>query len=270
MNNKTCIGFLCHIINDETIYRYNKLKKEAPEYYDIYWIINDSNYDFKSYNNINFIVIPSVDELKSKYKKVYYLYEKENDDFINSGYHFDCGLNFIEFRKVIRHYKYYWFIEYDVYMHNFNELFTKYDNDNYDVITSNISTLEETYDVRKYSEVYLYNSNNLYNIINYPIQLQYHAFYTISRLSDDILDEMMEYHKGYNFTFFEDLITMIAIHKGYKIKNNDFCNNNGYNDGSNSWSENYVKDEYFNSNIIIHPIKLEKHINELEKLWKPI
>lgn len=274
--NKQCILYLCQDICEESIYRYNKLLQEKPNNYDLYWLIdNNKFYTNLDTESINFLSIIDNNDKKKKYTKLYYSWEKPND-IENSGKHYNCILNYIEAYNKIPSYDYYWCIEFDVYMHNFADLFNYYDNIDYDNISSHlVNNVPNCYSDNNNPVKSLFNVNNIYNINRYPVQFT--AFYSISRLSNRLLKLCLDYYKGGNFGFFESTITMLTIYNNLSITTlNDYFisvtpENKSYlfqvDVSSNSWGYHITKkyiDYFLQFNKIIHPVKMDMNIKTLK------
>lgn len=274
--NKHCILYLCQDICEETIYRYNKLVNEKPNNYDIYWVIDEDKYDSNvTYKeDLNFLPIIDNEDKKEKYTKLCYAWENSND-MENSGKHYNCILNYIEAYNKIPSYDYYWCIEFDVYMHNFADLFNYYDNLEYDNVSSHLMNKVPNCYNNNPMKLKLFNINNIYNADKCPAQFS--GFYSISRLSNRLLKLCLDYYQGGNFGFFESTITMITIYNNLSITalNNNFISvtpeNKSYqfqvDVSSNSWSYHVIKkyrDYFLSFNKIIHPIKLSISIKELK------
>lgn len=260
---KEFIGFICQKITPETIRRYMKLQREKCQSQDLYWLISEGSWKGDLPEDIQFIILPNNESLKRKYRKINYSGEWELQDPYN-GWHFNVVLFFIEAYLKNSLYDYYWFIEFDVFMKDFHELFLGYQDSKDDVLASNICKHQLTCNISYY--------NNKYNLIDYPTQ--YKGFFVICRLSKRILEDLVKYYlQDKYFGFFESIIMMITIEKGYSFecfsvkKFIGGSRNRIGNLSTVSWDKEFIYgwlDKLINSdkNYIIHPIKLDKNIDD--------
>lgn len=267
--SKQCILFLCQDICKESIARYNKLNEEKLGEYDLYWVIDEDK--IKHIYGINFIKTISNSKKKKKYRKLKYAGE-ELYDILNTGTHFNCILNYIEAYMQIPSYDFYWCVEFDVYMKDFNNLFISCDNFTYDnICTGFVKSPLTCYRINEKGQRYCYNYNNKYNLNDYPIQ--YKGFYTIFRLSNKLFKLVYDYYASGYFGFFEQTISMITMENNMSVGTlNRFVIGDDFieNWTSNNWNPKRINTIAYSllteyGNIIIHPIKLDKPFSDFDE-----
>lgn len=152
---------------------------------------------------------------------------------------------FYTIKKDSLYFKYYWFIEDDVYSHNFDtfiDLFKFYDKFDSDLIASEIKNKDEAKDWYWWSDSQVISS--LYTV---------KSFNPICRISISLLKHIELYRQtNKGFCFHEVLFPSICKQKGLTII--DYTNNDLI--GSIQWkpitNKNEIKD-----NKIYHPVKIK-------------
>lgn len=142
---RTAVLFLCHIVNEETMFRYNLLKKACNELgYDLYWAIDGEN----RYGKENLPV-------DVEYHK--FSFSQYSADYPFIIYNNGCGgkrnnaanAATITFHQSnLNKYDYVWVIEYDAcYVGEWRDFFRKNQDSDADLITSNfICSIRNMYD----------------------------------------------------------------------------------------------------------------------------
>lgn len=279
---KNCVLFLCQEINEEYIYRYNKLKNSIPDNYDIYWICQNPVKN----KNINFFKSKSDNELLETFGKVRYAWEHEDefydyDKYVKGGFHYQCILQYLDFYISNLNYDYYWCIEYDVYMHDFSDLFKFTDQDNSDLICSNLvsQSFLNGYEFIRWNNQFIKNINNPFYKYKSSCQIS-KAFFSCCRISNEYFNIIYNFYKQKYCVFFEYGLVMLAIENNMKITDlinynlvedrsltdRDKVNNNSL---SNTWDQKRLEQIFpdvfdtenhiikLNTNIIFHPIKYD-------------
>lgn len=244
---KYLVTFICHIINEETIKRYNIIKHGLPEGYDI--------------------VFCSPTYLKSDMEDFVCLNLK--DCFWK---HIKCHIRnelcYIGIYDKYPEYDKYYFIEYDVIFNKNNTIdkwrtfFNKYDEKNIDLLCTHYNKYNRSYNLAVWKYVFLRRIEKC----EVDVNLLYFGFLPICMLSNSLLKDIKLYYSNNDDSFFEYLIPSLATYKNYNI----YCIDDDYiqtdkniidsahhkiNHGSVSW---YQEDKsVYDDNILIHPVKLE-------------
>lgn len=249
---KYLVVFICHIINEETINRYNIIKNGLPQGYDIIFCsptpvkfgdnelviienficLNLTNWSWKHSTNLG--------RNELCYINVYNIYPKYNN---------------------------YYFIEYDVMFNKqnssdkWNSFFNKYNEMDIDLLCSHYNKYNVLYSKTMWTPNFLYEVEK-----NINTDMLYFGFLPICMISNRLLNDIKCYYNNNSDSFFEYLIPSLATYKKYNIYsiNKDYIQmdktikrtpHHMVNYGSVSW---YVENKsIYNDNILIHPVKLK-------------
>lgn len=259
---KTAILFLAHFVDDSTVYKFNKLKIELSDRYDIFWAFQGDNGADGSRLEREKIVpfVFTLEQLNSlDYSPIYErLYGSE---------HFIAEL----FYHTHPEYDYFWIMEYDViFTGNWNIFFDAFYDNNADMLSSHISlrnsenwnwcwwstlTFDEEDHVEETSWVKSFN----------PI-------YRISKKALAFLDIFLK--KENNKGFYEVIIASALYNNGFRLedfggtgpfvaegnRNRFYVQGTGINHGTMRWRPDFSAEEIKalgTRNKLFHPLKKE-------------
>lgn len=211
----TAILYICHIINEESVKRYNYIKNSIKliSNLTLYWAYDNSQEQqdvnsLKNNNNDINIWYFNFTELNNKYG----IYNKEMQSRFPN-----CDYISIQFNEEHPEYEYIWSIEYDCIMINnsWHKFFNTYINNQADLITGNTTFLNTALNM---------NPAIPTHYIEFPedyAKLQ--SFNPCMRLSAALLNKLREYYSKYN-GFFE--ITDITVCYNNKLIIEDYGGQN--------------------------------------------
>ena len=209
---KNCIVYLSHVINDNVINRFLKIKYDVKNNYDIYFIF-DSNSKYyeetKKYgNDINFVYINSQTDLnKLKYKRFY------NENTIGIAYWF---LQYFVTELNINNYDNYWLIEYDVvFSGNYNNFFNDIDDN---IKTDFVSQYIENYNIKQNWHWWINDFTLYFSIFDYDENKLLKSFNPIFRISKRSILFLDEFLKKTNITgHYEYLLPTLLYNNNFSL-----------------------------------------------------
>ena len=140
MNMNTAVLFVCHIVNDESIFRYEQLKRGCDEMgYDLYWGMDEDSADARSLP----LDVPAYEISFDRFTKlfphmVYSLGDSRTKyfNFLYTAYHMFVNDNPGRYDKI-------WLFEYDVCCYGeWTSFFKKYENESASLICSQTTYTE--------------------------------------------------------------------------------------------------------------------------------
>ncbi len=202
--NKVAVLFVSHIINDEIVARYEKLRHELPPNHELFWV-----FDAEGGNKEQAISF-------SNQIRFYYF----NANMISSlGYvgitnTLQGSLNFViqRFGLDYPEYGFYWIVEYDVvFTGNWHKLFAHIDTFDSDLVSTHI----EHYNVNNQGW-YWWHPVTWMNV-SYPQWKRIKSFNPIFRLSSRALLFMDTFLRGGNSGHYEMLMATALYNHGYTL-----------------------------------------------------
>lgn len=211
---KNCILYLSHIINDDIVNHFLKLKNDVKKTYDIYFIFDsNSNYYFetKKYaDKIDFICINSKKQLNELG------YERfDNNTTIGIAYWF---LQYFVIKLNHKEYDNYWLMEYDVIFNgNYNDFFSDIDdNIHNDFVTQITESYYDSMDWYWWKDYANFNIDEKY--YNYNKNYLFHSFNPIFRLSINAIMFMDCFLKTNKVNgHYEYLLITLLFNNGFSI-----------------------------------------------------
>ena len=228
---KNCICYLSHIINEDIVNHFLKLKNEVKTTHDVYFIFDSNSHDYaktKKYSNIiNFIYINSSTELNELgYERLC----PENTRGIAYWY-----LQYFVNKLGHKEYDYYWLMEYDVIFNgDYNIFFNDIDNNIFnDFVTQSIESYNDNLEWWWWNNYTDFIPEQKY--YNYDLSNLLHSFNPIFRLSKNailFIDNFLKINKINGH--YEYLLITLLFNNGFSIFsiNNDkqlLFTNNDYN-----------------------------------------
>lgn len=256
---KTAVLFICHIVNEETVYRYNHLKSGCDKMgYDLFWALDVENIDISVLpENIAFHKFSFKEFIEEfPYMETYSL-EMKKDKVRNipqaALYLFD--------KSHQNEYDFIWTIEFDVCFNgNWNEFFEKYQDDDSDLVHTGNSF-----------RTYMTHSSWIdFNIIQIEVRDKLiedghlcASLMCCTRLSKRLIDGIKEFLREIDdrAAFFEWVWATVAVKQDYKLR--QYFSNYFY--YAPPLDQSF---KLFKQNNIYHPVKLNiewKSILERER-----
>lgn len=250
---KYLVVFMCHIINEESISRYNIIKNGLPKGYDIVFC-SPTQFEYRidknEFDSIENFICLNLTNFFWEHRKC--LVRNE--------------LCYINIYNKYPKYNNYYFIEYDVIFNKNNtsekwySFFNKYNEINIDLLCSHYNKYNFLYTESMWEPNFLYKVEKKINT-----DILYFGFFPMCMISNRLLCDIKKYYNNNIDSFFEYLIPSMATYKKYNI----YCIDKDYvqinkcierphytiNNGSISW---YKEDKsIYDDNILIHPVKLK-------------
>lgn len=258
---KTAVLFLAHFYSNSNLLKFNKLKKEITDDYDLYWVFQTDNgisSDFLIDNNIKYFHFDLEKLNELNYSPIFeYLYGSE---------HFIIEY----FTKKHPEYNYYWIIEYDVIFNgNWRFFFSLFEDNNADFISSHIEIREDGintdwmwWNTLSFAKDYEINKSKWVKSFN-PI-------YRISKQALDFLDIYLK--KDGNEGFYEVIMATPLYNNGFQLmdfggtgrfvpcnfKNKIYLQGIGVNNGTMRPGPDFSVEEIKSLNLknkLFHPLK---------------
>ena len=260
---KNCILYLSHVINDDIVNRFKKLKKDVESSYDVYFIFDSGSNDYektKKYSDtIDFTYIKSTDLSFLGYKRF-------NENFSDGNVFW-----FIQyFVTILNHEEYdnYWLMEYDVVFNgNYNIFFKDIDeNLNQDFITQDIMSYRDDENWWWWSKESGFMLNGKY--FKYDLSKLLKSFNPIFRLSKNAILYLDEFLKENDvFGHYEYLLPTLLHNNNFSIFSinndkqlsftNDKFNKKYSNENTFKYRPNKTRIDMliYGRNMLYHPLK---------------
>lgn len=259
---KTAILFLAHFVDDSTVYKFNKLKIELSDRYDIFWVFQGDNGADGSRLEREKIVpfVFTLEQLNSlDYSPIYErLYGSE---------HFIAEL----FYHTHPEYDYFWIMEYDViFTGNWNIFFDAFYDNNADMLSSHISLRNsENWNWCWWSTLTFDEEDHVEGT---SWVKSFNPIYRISKKALAFLDIFLK--KENNKGFYEVIIASALYNNGFRLedfggtgsfvaegnRNRFYVQGTGINHGTMRWRPDFSAEEIKalgTRNKLFHPLKKE-------------
>ncbi len=255
---KNIILFVSHLINDDIVGRYRRLRTELPsDCYDVVWLMTLSEGAE--------VICP--DDVQMVPVRPHDLRELGYTPIANTLVPGSC--HFLPLRFYLDHssYHHYWFIEYDVEFTGcwrtlLNDCDTRLDD--YDLLACHV----EWFGTANHEWIWWHRDNNS----NYPLETCIKGFLPICRYSNAALACLDRYLKDGHSGHSEIMVTTCLYHHGLKIgdiggtgpftpygyHNKFYVKEAGVNNDTMRWRPAFTKEEVRavgTRNMLFHPIK---------------
>lgn len=254
----TAVLFISHLINEDTMEKYYKLKNELCDTCDVIWAIQrESDNDMPLSGGIHFYTFSMASIRELQYE---FLYD-------NSIY---CNVNFIlqRFFKDYPKYGHYWSIEYDViFTGNWHTLIDCFEYQDADLISCHIA--KYTKGINEYWDWW---RPLVWVDEEIPLEACVKAFNPIYSLSNRALEFLDGFLRKGNCGHFETVMSTALYYYGFKLfdmggigeftpqefRNKFYIQGDGINNGTMRFRPNFLIEEVEAMNIpdkLFHPLK---------------
>ena len=211
--SKTATLFISHIISEETMFRYNQLKRGCAEFgHDLFWAVDETKVKDSELD-------PKIKYYKFSYERYsnelpFILYGNKKDEHINSA----NGVVLLFNEDMHGLYDYIWVVEYDVcMMGEWNEFFRQYENSTADLITKNITHTDKLEYWNKW-DFYAKNEHVLMDLVNERKALA-KSLNCLSRVSTFLLELILNFLREFDdrSAFYEWVWPSVAYLYGREV-----------------------------------------------------
>jgi len=209
---RTCVLYLCHVINDETVFRFNHLKRGCDSLgYDLVWVLDSLNYVGKLPDGVDFFTCSLNSFMRDMPFAVFHADWRTNYANATPG----MVLQFHSHH--MGKYDRLWVIEYDSCVFgSWADFFTKYESDDADFVTADIRPHEcgknwMWFRTNMPPEFFEWIRDNL------PLHMSLNC---CCRLSSRLFEDICSFYKTISrgSKFFEWVWITVAKRSGYKTR----------------------------------------------------
>lgn len=254
----TAVLFISHLINEDTMKKYIKLKNELFDTCDVFWVLQkECNNDISLPDDILFYTFSMASIREMKYEPLY-------DDSIY------CNVNFVlqRFFKDNPKYERYWSIEYDViFTGNWHTLIDSFEHKDADLISCHIAKY-----TKGINEHWDWWKPLVWVDEEIPLGECVKAFNPIYSLSNKALEFLDEFLRKGNSGHFETVMSTALHYHGFKLldmggtgdftppelRNRFYIQGAGVNNGTMRFRPNFLNEEVVAMNVpdkLFHPLK---------------